>query len=506
MHLFILELTFDPSNILEYEKSFEMAMKRTYGNHIPENPVPPTFGGRFHRNKLLLTPKGAGLNDRILCTLFHDFPTLEYCPFVPPLCALVCHHANTADDALGMMVAVVKTSLGKRSALVDEKNKSDEDRWPYFPTTKKETKQLRTIFENILSKQYPKLGKYLTDVFASELEPFYMRWFTDFFIDVLPLPLIFRFLDSFFIEGYKVSIRLATALLSTHKDSILSIDTKQNTPTAITSKIMAAITTSLQQPSYQESVFKLTHGLSIKKSDILSAKSKSSGSSSSSKPAGLSESSSGEEIDQSVYRYQRAQPKLRHGSTILTEELWLALWSWVPPKLRLSELELVFTTNDHGYHLRTLLERVKGRAPTILVIKTLDNKIFGTFLSSSWPSYEESNGTFSGNGETFLFTLEPYAKPYYWVGMIEPSSKTGNPAELEEWQRFVQDSASFFFRTTKTDIGIGGGGSDMGLYINGSLTSGTSGRCATFENQPLTGNQTKSFEIKTIEVFCVNST
>lgn len=53
--------------VLDFEKDFETALKRTHGNALPEDPMPPTFGGKLHSKSLaLLFPEGGFCLDHCL--------------------------------------------------------------------------------------------------------------------------------------------------------------------------------------------------------------------------------------------------------------------------------------------------------------------------------------------------------------------------------------------------------------------------------------------------------
>lgn len=450
-----------------------MGLQRTYGSQIPLEPVPPTFGGRLYRGKLALTIKGQNVFEHILCIILHDFPNLEYCPFIPPLCALVCHHAETADDALGMMVALVKSSIG-RNIVTESKNKTDDERWAYFPVLRKDYKYMTRAFYHLLQKNSTKLYKFLFDLQSTDPEPLWMRWFTDIFLDVLPMPVVFRILDNYFLEGYKALFRFGYALLKVQQDKILKCPDVNS--------IFGSY--SISPPDFQD-LFKVGFGLTIKRPEIT-------------KEGLLSKHNAIAPIVESMddmvethLRYQRMNPKLRQASSILTEEMWIALWSWIPPKLRSSELELIYSTTKDGYHLMNLFGKVKGHWPTLLLIETMDKAVFGAYVSKPWPLDSDAMSSFSGNGtstvfrlknyssvlidfgvgigETFLFTLCPYAKAYYWVGMMPPLREAGKEEEEAKFEEHVRDKASFFIRTTKQDITIGGGGSVItSLLINNS--------------------------------------
>lgn len=128
----------------------------------------------------------------------------------------------------------------------------------------------------------------------------------------------------------------------------------------------------------------------------------------------------------------------------------------------------------------------------VIIIKTLDNSIFGAYLSSEWPQSDTQRNKFIGCGETFLFTIEPFAKMYPWVGRTDTGS-------CEMIQSLPEEA--LFIMSGNKDISIGGGGSDLGLWLNDTLTSGTTGSCFTFKNEPLTGTKKKRFECAVVEVF-----
>ena len=55
----------------------------------------------------------------------------------------------------------------------------------------------------------------------------------------------------------------------------------------------------------------------------------------------------------------------------------LTVWSWLPPAEGVKEPMRVFTTNEHGYSLKTLYEKVEEYGPSLIVIRTVDNDVSG---------------------------------------------------------------------------------------------------------------------------------
>ena len=53
----------------------------------------------------------------------------------------------------------------------------------------------------------------------------------------------------------------------------------------------------------------------------------------------------------------------------------MTLWNWLPARLSLSQPIVVFTTQQHGFRLQTLLEKIDQIEYSILVIKTTTGEV-----------------------------------------------------------------------------------------------------------------------------------
>lgn len=60
---------------------------------------------------------------------------------------------------------------------------------------------------------------------------------------------------------------------------------------------------------------------------------------------------------------------------LIAKHQLLTLWSWLPPAEGVKEPLRVFTTNEHGYSLKTLYEKVEEYGPTLIVLRTVDNDV-----------------------------------------------------------------------------------------------------------------------------------
>ena len=93
------------------------------------------------------------------------------------------------------------------------------------------------------------------------------------------------------------------------------------------------------------------------------------------------------------------------------------------------DLQLVFSTADHGHRLSTLYECTTGIDRSLLIVHDTRGHSFGAFLPSAWPNHRNGEREhFNGTGETFLFTLVPETRLYMWVGAFDHNSTPDNSA------------------------------------------------------------------------------
>lgn len=141
------------------------------------------------------------------------------------------------------------------------------------------------------------------------------------------------------------------------------------------------------------------------------------------------------------------QPKLLRGpSRILSDADLAALWSLLPPRYAIQDAVLIFSTGLHGCSLSTLYNRGARVAPSVLVVKSKEGRLFGAFVTHPWDlnlanrpldqlgsgssaarlattaspasaffAGSESRGQpWFGSGECFVFTLRPTLAKYTW--------------------------------------------------------------------------------------------
>lgn len=93
-----------------------------------------------------------------------------------------------------------------------------------------------------------------------------------------------------------------------------------------------------------------------------------------------------------------------------------ALWVWLPQRLQIKEIQMIFTTEQHGRSLITFYNLCANEEPTILLIKTQKDQVFGAFCSHAW----RRSNQYYGNGESFLFKLAPQMGKFGWTSSQPP--------------------------------------------------------------------------------------
>ncbi|KAM9339620.1 nuclear receptor coactivator 7 [Symphorus nematophorus] len=168
-----------------------------------------------------------------------------------------------------------------------------------------------------------------------------------------------------------------------------------------------------------------------------------------------------------------ALPMLSDTSDLLQDTHIEKLACRLPARVQGYPWRLAYSTVKHGTSLKTLYRSLADvDSPVLLVVKDMDNQIFGAFSTHPFRVSEHCYGT----GETFLYSFCPEIKVYRWTG-----------------------ENSYFVKGNTDSLQMGGGGGQLGLWLDAELYRGTTTKCATFNNQPLSTQQ--DFNIHSLEVW-----
>ncbi|XP_073431861.1 nuclear receptor coactivator 7 isoform X2 [Dendrobates tinctorius] len=166
-------------------------------------------------------------------------------------------------------------------------------------------------------------------------------------------------------------------------------------------------------------------------------------------------------------------PDLKQKSYLLDETHVEKLAHRLPARVQGYPWHLAYSTQQHGTSLKTLYRNLFSLdSPVLLVIKDMDNQVFGAYATHPFRLSDHYYGT----GETFLFTFNPDFKAFKWSG-----------------------DNSYFINGDTTSLELGGGGGGFGLWLDSDLYHGRSNTCSTFNNEIL--SKKEDFIVQDLEVW-----
>lgn len=430
----------------------------------------PPFVDSKHRHIYHLSAVGKEVADRVVCVLGFACPDITYSPAIYSLVSLFLHFMPE-EECYNSLTSLVSS---KRLVFMTQTKSLYEVTW-------------RTVMR-VTRKHASSASVHLTKFcLATKMEHIYKDWMWWIF-QGLPFHHIVRVMDCYLHEGIKVLYRVAMAILKIfYKHS-----SKRNSPWALEALNNGLQTTLMkfcrQMPASPNKLLKTAfniralsaaylHRVFVKTEMSLKTKTVVSNSHQ------LIRSRSSENLPTS-----QSQVNIQLMShTLSTRELF-TLWSWLPMRITMYQPILLYTTEEHGCSLTTFYFRVEQHEPTLLIIKTCSDDVFGAYCSTKWLERnrkdERGNRTaYFGTGETFLFSLFPERSKYPWVGM--------------ENDNFCHSNELFMAADSKM-ITIGGG-DGQAIWMDENIRFGKSDSCSTFNNPPLCPG--KDFEIKVLEVY-----
>ncbi|XP_054281742.1 GTPase-activating protein skywalker isoform X3 [Macrosteles quadrilineatus] len=458
---------------------------------LPEKPILlPPFVDSAHRLSYHLTRKGRSVTDRVVCVLGFACPDITYSPAIYPIAALLLHFMSEEEcyNSLASLVA------SKQKVFITQTKLLYEVTW-------------RTVM-HIAKKHVKNAAVHLQrHCPASRTERIYMDWMW-WILQGLPFNHLVRVMDCYLHEGIKVLYRVAMAIMqlfykhsaSPNSDwmkeiSDHGIDAALNKfcrqiPVSPRKVLRAAFGIRALSTAYIQRVFVKTE-MTLKSKAVMMG----------SRQLTRSRSTENLPTSQSQVNIQMMSHTLtiRENSPRSVRErlqnlpgalspLLFTLWSWLPVRITMYQPVLLYTTEEHGCSLTTFFVRVEHHEPTLLMIKTVNNEVFGAYCSSRWQERnlkdDRGNRTaYFGTGETFLFSLYPERAKYPWVGMDGDS---------------VNHSAELFMAADSKMITIGGG-EGQAIWMDESVRYGKTDSCLTFNNPPLCSGG--DFEIRVLEVY-----
>lgn len=416
-----------------------------------------------------LTRSGRACADRVVSVLGYACPDIVYSPAIYPICALLLHYV-TEEEAYHCMASLVSC---KEKTFITQTKLLYEVTW----------KTVMQICRKHVKGAAVHLQRHCTVGMAERV---YMDWIWWIF-QGLPFQHLVRIMDCYFHEGVKVLYRTAMAILllfqKSSNSSEWSAEIQKNGVDKALNKFCR------EMPVTPQKVLKVAFGIRglsssyisrvfIKTEMLLKSRQVMHGSKQ------LVRSRSSENLPNS-----QSQNNIQMVSHTLTIRELLTLWSWLPVRITMYQPILLYTTEEHGCSLTTFYVRVEQHEPTLLMIKTCNNEVFGAYCSSRWCERNQKDDrgnrqAYFGTGETFLFSLYPERAKYPWVGV--------------DGERNLSHGAELFMAADTKMITIGGG-EGQAIWMDENIRYGKTDHCATFNNPPLCPSG--DFEIRVLEVY-----
>ncbi|XP_045516218.1 GTPase-activating protein skywalker isoform X2 [Pieris brassicae] len=474
---------------------------------LPDKPIMlPPFVEATHCLGYHLTRKGRAVADRVVSVLGYACPDITYSPSLYPITAALLHFMPE-EECYHCMASLVAS---KEKMFITQTKLLNEVTW-------------KTVMQ-IAKKHAKSAAQHLLRLSgAIGPERIYADW-QWWILAALPFPHLVRVLDCYFHEGLKVFYRVALAILilfhkhSTNQNSEWYAEATKNgvdhaidkfcrnMPASPTKLLRTAFSIRALSSQYISRVFIKTE-MTLKSKQVITGNRLVRSRSSDNLPTSQSQVN----IQMMSHTLTiRESPRSSHlalwfpfpnavfsdqqqHSSDLRQKLF-TLWSWLPVRITMYQPVLLYTTEEHGCSLTTFYVRVEHHEPTLLMIKTCNNEVFGAYCSTRWfeRNQKDERGNrqaYFGTGETFLFSLHPVRAKYPWVGCA---------AENNDGDSKTTHASSLFMAADNTMITIGGG-DGQAIWMDENIRYGKTDRCSTFNNPPLCPSG--DFEIRVLEVY-----
>ena len=167
------------------------------------------------------------------------------------------------------------------------------------------------------------------------------------------------------------------------------------------------------------------------------------------------------------------------------------LAKWLPPSLRATKLDLIYSTELHGRSLASLYDKCGRYKNTITLVEVLsggnESTLVGMFATDPW----RMNIVPFGDGECFLFRASPDAKCFKWAPDQDLTFDLESNTVREQFMVATSECMAMGANTDGTH----------GLRLCRDLITGESHRALGFDNEPLQGIGESSFGIGVLEVY-----
>ncbi|XP_020516947.2 TBC1 domain family member 24-like [Labrus bergylta] len=514
--------TVTPDREVYYELSKELFGEQKISTH----PVPEYMEAgeipRYCLNK-------AGLNavKKILLCLGKYFPDMNFCPILPELVSLLLHFSQDEAECFHSV---------SRLICYQDPNKR------YIDQTFLTYRASCMTFGDLANKCCRGIRKLIASSHQNLFE-FYSDWIMWIFAD-LPFTYAIRVLDVYLLEGYKVLYRVALALLGLYRVSV-------------SSRVADVEDFRTDMKSFVQNIARHCTAENLLKRGFMVPMA-------TRRELNLLFNANKDSLMQkgvSIHQKRQSVESVDFNnitSSVVTATEMRVVWAWIPERFALFSPIRLFSTAEHGRSLASFYSHVEGHEPAVLIIKTVDEEVFGAFLPTDMierRKHDSGGLTYFGTGECFVFTLRPSMERYQQAvvnimtrrasppqqvqpgndaspevpntGWCPVTSTPGNttltcpagtpqdpsyltipctapseePMTAKEPKRPKELEASMFIAGSDSQLFIGGDGGHA-LCLEKDLTGGYSDPCDTFKSIPLCKGH---FKIQALEVWGIQN-
>ncbi|XP_040893172.1 TBC1 domain family member 24-like [Toxotes jaculatrix] len=504
---------------------YELAKKLFGEQKISSQPVPEYMEAgeipRYCLNK-------AGLNSvkKILLCLGKSFPEMNFCPILPALVSLILHFSQDEAECFHSV---------SRLICYNDPNKR------YIDQTFLTYRASCMTFGDLANRCCRGIRKLIASSHQNLFE-FYSDWIMWIFAD-LPFTYAIRVLDVYLLEGYKVLYRVALALLSLYKVSVSSRVADVEDFRTDMKRFVQNVSRHCTAEKLLERAFMIPMATRRELNLLFNAN----------KDSLMQKGVSTHQKRQSVETVDFTN----FSSSVVTGTEMRVVWAWIPERFALFSPIRLFSTAEHGRSLASFYSHVEGHEPAVLVIKTVDEEVFGAFLSTDLTERRKhyfDGLAYFGTGECFVFTLRPSMERYQQAmvsimtrraspqqvrisnGASSQVSNSGSspiisttasttltcpagtpqdpsyltipftapseePTTAKEPKRPKEQEASMFIAGNDSQLIIGGDGGHA-LSLQEDLEGGYTESCDTFKSNPLCKGH---FKIQSLEVWGIQN-
>uniref|UniRef100_A0A8C6SZX7 TBC1 domain family member 24 n=1 Tax=Neogobius melanostomus TaxID=47308 RepID=A0A8C6SZX7_9GOBI len=448
----------------EREIYYELCTK-LFGEHkLSSHPVPEYMEAaeipRYCLNKY-------GLNSvkKILLCFGNYFLDMNYCPILPALVSLILHFSmDEAECFYSVARLICYTDPNKR----------------YIDQTFLMYRASCMTFGDLANKCCRGIRKLIASSHQNLFE-FYSDWIMWIFAD-LPFTYAIRVLDAYLLEGYKVLYRVALTLLGLYKASVSSRVADVEDFRTDMKKFVQNVARHCSVEKLLEKAFQIQMATRRELNLLFNAN----------KDSLIQKGVSSHQKRQSV----ESVDFTNFSSSVVTGTEMRVVWAWIPSRFALFSPIRLYSTVEHNRSLASFYSHIEGHEPAVLLIKTVDEEVFGAFLSTDMierRKHDTETLTFFGTGECFVFTLRPRMEHYQQAViniMTRGISGQQNGPSYSNDISLIQNV--FFLRR----------GWRPCTMSTGRPAGGYSEVCETFKNVPLCKGP---FKIQSLEVWGIQN-